>query len=67
MEIFNEKIIISIEGNIGVGKTTFINIISNNIDDVFIVKEPVDEWTKLCDLNGTNLLETYYRDILQRQ
>lgn len=62
MEIFNEKIIISVEGNIGVGKTTFISIISNNIDNASVVKEPVDEWVQLTDLDGTNLLETYYRD-----
>lgn len=60
MEKNNEKIIISIEGNIGVGKTTFIDIISFNIDDVFIVKEPIDEWIQLTDFDGTNLLETYY-------
>lgn len=62
MVIFNEKIIISVEGNIGVGKTTFISIISNNIDNASVVKEPVDEWVQLTDLDGTNLLETYYRD-----
>lgn len=62
MEKDNEKIIISIEGNIGVGKTTFISIISNNVDNAFVVKEPVDEWIQLTDLDGTNLLETYYSD-----
>ena len=62
MDKNNEKIIISIEGNIGVGKTTFISIISNNIGDAFVVKEPVDEWLQLTNSDGTNLLETYYGD-----
>lgn len=62
MEKDNGKIIISVEGNIGVGKTTFIDIISNNIDNTFVVKEPVDEWIQLTDLDGTNLLETYYNN-----
>ena len=58
----DNKIIISIEGNIGVGKTTFINFIKDKIDNSIIVDEPVDEWIKLKDNSGSNLLETYYND-----
>ena len=58
-----EKIIISIEGNIGVGKTTFINLLQEQIPNSIMVKEPVDEWIKLKNSSGGNLLETYYNDI----
>lgn len=51
------KIIISIEGNIGCGKTTFINLLNKN-KNFKTVKEPLDKWQ---NLNGINLLENMYK------
>jgi deoxyadenosine/deoxycytidine kinase len=59
----NEKIIITIEGNIGVGKSTFINILKKNWDDCEVVSEPVDMWLKLVNDDGKNMLDTFYSDI----
>lgn len=58
-----DKIIISIEGNIGVGKSTFVDIIKNNITNSTIVHEPVDLWKKLVDTNGENILHKFYGNI----
>jgi deoxyadenosine/deoxycytidine kinase len=57
-----DKLIISIEGNIGVGKSTFVNILKNNIDDCEVVDEPVEMWKKLVDSDGKNILQLFYDD-----
>lgn len=54
--------IISIEGNIGSGKSTIINYlkqIKNN--NIVFVDEPVDEWLNIKS-NGKNALELFYED-----
>jgi deoxycitidine kinase/deoxyguanosine kinase len=57
------KQIITIEGNIGVGKTTFIDIIKKNITDCDIVYEPVEMWKDLKDTDGQNILQKFYENI----
>ena len=54
--------IISLDGNIGVGKTTLIEHIRKRFPDIVIVPEPVDMWTQLKDEKGRNLLELFYKD-----
>jgi deoxyadenosine/deoxycytidine kinase len=60
----NKKIIISIEGNIGVGKSSFIELLKKNLNEekYEYIPEPVDEWLSLKDENGKNLLQTFYED-----
>ena len=58
-----DKIIISIEGNIGVGKSTFVRIIKQNVANSEIVDEPVDMWKKLTDSDGKNILAKFYENI----
>ena len=61
-----KPIILSIEGNIGAGKTTFLKIIRESFELSFeIIEEPVAEWKKLT--GGTNdqaenLLQLFYED-----
>lgn len=56
----HNKIIISIDGNIGSGKSTFLNMLKERYSDEFyFAKEPVDEW---LNINGHNLLEKFYND-----
>ena len=63
----NQKfpIIVSIDGNIGAGKTTLFRELesrfSNRINFVFL-DEPVSTWQTICDENGVSLLELFYKD-----
>jgi deoxyadenosine/deoxycytidine kinase len=57
------KQIITIEGNIGVGKSTFVDIIKSHILNSEIVYEPVEIWKKLQDTDGSNILQKFYQDI----
>lgn len=58
-------IIVSIEGNIGSGKSTLLanlrTYYASNANVIFL-KEPVDEWEKIKDENGTTILEKFYGD-----
>ena len=55
--------IISIEGNIGSGKSTFFNYCRAQLydrTDIIFVEEPVDVWESIKDSNGINLLQQFY-------
>ena len=57
--------IISIEGNIGSGKSTLVHNLQShfknkNINAIFI-QEPVNIWNSIRDNNGT-ILEQFYKD-----
>ena len=57
-----KNIIISIEGNIGSGKTTIIKELKSlDNDKVVFVDEPVNEWLNIKS-NGKNALELFYED-----
>lgn len=57
--------ILSIEGNIGSGKSTLMEelkkVYENNPNIVFL-KEPVDEWNNICDKDGNTMLSKFYAD-----
>lgn len=62
-DIKNKPIIISIEGNIGVGKSTLISIISQLLkNNCEIIYEPVDLWLTITDENKKNILQLFYDD-----
>jgi deoxyadenosine/deoxycytidine kinase len=65
MSNFQSVKIISIDGNIGSGKSTLMGKLktyfSNNKNVVFL-KEPVDEWETITDENGVTILEKFYGD-----
>lgn len=61
--------IIYIEGNIGAGKTTFVNNLKKYCSvfkkigiDAEVVTEPVDEWMHTYESDGKNILEKFYED-----
>lgn len=56
--------IISIEGNIGSGKTTLFSVLKNKLDpNIYIfINEPVDIWLSIKDKQGENILEKFYKD-----
>ena len=55
--------IISIDGNIGSGKSTILSylkhVYSTN-DEIIFLKEPVDEWQNICDENNIPILQLFY-------
>lgn len=51
--------IISIEGNIGAGKTTLIRMLKESMHDIDFLLEPIDKWQ---DVGGENLLGAFYKD-----
>lgn len=59
------KYIYSVEGNIGSGKSTFVEKLKNTMSkiynyDILYVQEPVDIWETICDKDGKNIIEKYY-------
>ena len=56
--------IISIEGNIGSGKSTFVEQLKQNIknENICFLEEPVDVWNTIVDKDGITILENYYKD-----
>lgn len=59
--------LIYVEGNIGTGKTTFLNMLNYYLKDfeslnldARIVLEPVDEWMDTKDSDGSNILQKFY-------
>ena len=60
-------LIISIEGNIGSGKSTLINKLkkeftSVGMTPVIYIDEPVKIWNTIMDKNGDNIIKKYYED-----
>ena len=65
--------LISIEGNIGVGKSTFTTLLQQKINSSLLVPEPVDLWLNIKEtkvdgetkpVDGeTNILQLFYSDI----
>jgi deoxyadenosine/deoxycytidine kinase len=56
--------IVSIEGNIGSGKSTLVKKLKELMpsDKYVFIAEPVDVWSSITDKNGENILEKFYRD-----
>jgi len=57
------KYIISLEGNIGAGKSSFLKNLKQNLSDkAEFIDEPVDEWLQIKNNKNENLLEIFYQD-----
>jgi len=55
--------IISLEGNIGACKSSFLKILKQNLSDkAEFIDEPVDEWLQIKNNKNENLLEVFYQD-----
>ena len=65
MSGFKNPIIISVEGNIGSGKSTLVDRLKHlyqDKDDIYFLQEPVDTWNTITDENGVTILEKYYEN-----
>jgi deoxyadenosine/deoxycytidine kinase len=57
--------IISIEGNIGSGKSTFIDLLKKHYEDndnVIFINEPIDVWNTIKDNECNTILQKFYND-----
>ena len=62
--------IISVDGNIGSGKSTFVKTLKkyyNNNDKltnkkIYFLEEPVNIWETIKNNNGENIIESFYKD-----
>jgi deoxyadenosine/deoxycytidine kinase len=57
--------IIVVQGNIGSGKSTFVEKLKTRYGgrkDICFLQEPVNEWLTIKDKQGVNILENYYKD-----
>ena len=57
--------IFSIEGNIGTGKSTFLEQLKKHYKDnnrICFLAEPIDVWTSIVDEHGVNIIEKYYQN-----
>lgn len=57
-----QPIIISIDGNIGSGKSTLMKILKKNFESYYFVDEPVDKWLATKDDENKNLLTNFYEN-----
>ncbi len=59
------KQIVCIEGNIGVGKSTFTSLLKKYFSSSIIVPEPVNMWLNIKgeEPNSPNILQLFYDDI----
>lgn len=60
------SLIISIDGNIGCGKSTFLQELKKEVEtqkikNIIFLQEPVDQWSKI-NVNGVTILEKFYDD-----
>lgn len=58
-------IIISVDGNIGSGKSTLfenLKTIYKDNNEIGFAEEPVNEWANIVDENNVNILENLYKD-----
>jgi len=61
----NSPLILSIDGNIGSGKSTLYADLQTyyaNNNDICFVPEPVNEWKSIVDHEGTPILTNLYKD-----
>lgn len=56
-------IICFIEGNIGSGKSTFLDMLKKYHINAQFFQEPVDEWRNTMDESGNNVLSYFYKDM----
>ncbi len=55
-------LLVSIEGNIGAGKSTVIDLLKTLNPTWVFIEEPVGVWSDLVNENNESLLEIYYQD-----
>lgn len=55
-------ITLTIEGNIGSGKSTLMKYLREAVTNYSYVDEPLSKWDKFKDVNGKTILQKFYED-----
>lgn len=55
-------LLVSIEGNIGAGKSTLLKKLRSTHPEWTFIEEPISAWFSICNENGDNILEAFYKD-----
>jgi len=58
----SRPMIISVEGNIGSGKSTLVEKLRSSLPSIVTLQEPVAEWETIRDREGETILTKFYRD-----
>lgn len=65
-EGLSPPILLSLEGNIGAGKSTFLRLLRTSLDiPLEVIEEPVSQWKCLSNSSSektSNLLQLFYED-----
>ena len=59
----SEPRFISIDGNVGSGKSTFVDLFKNRVngnENYLFVQEPVLEWEAIKNKDGKSMIELFY-------
>jgi deoxyadenosine/deoxycytidine kinase len=57
-----EPILISLDGSIGAGKSTFLAKLKEKYPHWNYIEEPVDTWSQFINEDGESLIEVFYKD-----
>ena len=57
-----QPLLVSIEGNIGSGKSTLMNQLRGGRAEWIFIEEPVSLWSSLRNEDGNSLLQLFYKD-----
>ena len=66
MTEYTRPLIISVDGNIGSGKSTLVSKLrtrAKNRNDIVFVDEPVKEWENIKDKDGKNMIQKFYGNV----
>lgn len=54
--------LLQVDGNIGAGKTTLIEMLTKEFPDIKVIPEPVETWRQIKDSDGKNSLDHFYKE-----
>lgn len=55
-------VLVSLEGNIGAGKSTLFNMIKKEFPESLFLNEPLESWQNVNDVPNLNILDKFYSD-----
>jgi len=60
--LYNDPVVIFIDGNIGAGKSTLIQMMELQFRQYYYVNEPIHMWKGIVDEHNISLFDNFYKD-----